>query len=185
MAECKPAAASHRFAGRAGGLQVEFGLFGRGSIVLQRADLCHLQLKCRTWGPTRHGLRGPRPSAAWADTIRTCGEGVRSHHALAADALIITGAARMAALRVGGWSARLLPSRRHRGLETRSPCRALYCGYRARSSAPPEVPTPKLGVSHSRSFDQRRCEPAFLTAMASALRCPTRTTRRLPRVTPV
>ena len=41
------------------------------------------------------------------------------------------------------------------------------------------------GFIHSRSFDQRlRPDPA-LTAMATALRWPTRTTRRLPRVTPV
>ena len=40
-------------------------------------------------------------------------------------------------------------------------------------------------ASHSRSFDQRRRAPWFLTAMASALRWPTSTTSRLPRVTPV
>ena len=62
---------------------------------------------------------------------------------------------------------------------------------------PPREPLPRvLGLgrpvpghgqppSHSFSLDQRRrvCWP--LTAMASALRCPTSTTSRLPRVTPV
>jgi hypothetical protein len=40
-------------------------------------------------------------------------------------------------------------------------------------------------ASHSRSLDQRRRPPWFLTAMAKARRCPTSTTTRLPRVTPV
>jgi hypothetical protein len=38
------------------------------------------------------------------------------------------------------------------------------------------------GCNHSRSFDHRRREPVFLTAIASVLRCPTSTTRRLLRV---
>ena len=42
-----------------------------------------------------------------------------------------------------------------------------------------------LPTSDSRSLDQRLRPLAFLTAMASALRCPTSTTSRLPRVTPV
>jgi hypothetical protein len=40
-------------------------------------------------------------------------------------------------------------------------------------------------TSHSRSLDQRRRPLPFLTAIASAFRCPTSTTSRLPRVTPV
>ena len=40
-------------------------------------------------------------------------------------------------------------------------------------------------ISHSRSFDHRLRARAPFTAMASAFRCPTRTTRRFPRVTPV
>ena len=39
--------------------------------------------------------------------------------------------------------------------------------------------------SHSCSFDQRLRPDTALTAMARARRCPTRTTRRRPRVTPV
>jgi hypothetical protein len=42
-----------------------------------------------------------------------------------------------------------------------------------------------LSASHSLSFDHRLRARAPLTAIASAFRCPTRTTRRLPRVTPV
>jgi hypothetical protein len=41
------------------------------------------------------------------------------------------------------------------------------------------------GRSHSLNFDQRRRPETFFTAMATAFFCPTRTTRRLPRVTPV
>lgn len=40
-------------------------------------------------------------------------------------------------------------------------------------------------LSHSPSLDQRRRALPFLTAIASARRCPTSTTSRLPRVTPV
>ena len=40
-------------------------------------------------------------------------------------------------------------------------------------------------INHSRSFDHRHRVRAPLTAIASAFRCPTSTTRRLPRVTPV
>jgi hypothetical protein len=40
-------------------------------------------------------------------------------------------------------------------------------------------------ISHSRSFDQRRRVREPLTAIADALRCPTRTIKRLPRVTAV
>ena len=40
-------------------------------------------------------------------------------------------------------------------------------------------------ASHSRSFDHRRRARAPLTAIANAFRCPTSTTSRLPRVTPV
>jgi len=47
---------------------------------------------------------------------------------------------------------------------------------------PPAWPLPI--ASHSLSFDHRRFAPPPLTAIASALRCPTRTKRRLPRVTP-
>ena len=39
--------------------------------------------------------------------------------------------------------------------------------------------------SHSFNFDQRRRPDTFFTAMATAFFCPTRTTSRLPRVTPV
>ncbi len=42
-----------------------------------------------------------------------------------------------------------------------------------------------LGRSHSCSFDQRRRPETLRTAMAMAFFCPTRTTSRLPRVTPV
>ena len=41
------------------------------------------------------------------------------------------------------------------------------------------------GRSHSCSFDHRRRPETFRTAMATAFFCPTNTTRRLPRVTPV
>lgn len=41
------------------------------------------------------------------------------------------------------------------------------------------------GTSHSRSLDHRRRPLPFRTAMASARRCPTSTTSRLPLVTPV
>ncbi len=44
---------------------------------------------------------------------------------------------------------------------------------------------PAQVTSHSRSLDQRRRLLPFLTAIASALRWPTSTTSRLPRVTPV
>jgi hypothetical protein len=40
-------------------------------------------------------------------------------------------------------------------------------------------------LSHSVSFDQRRRPETLRTAMAMAFFCPTRTTSRLPRVTPV
>jgi hypothetical protein len=44
----------------------------------------------------------------------------------------------------------------------------------------------RLGApSHSMSLDQRRRPETFFTAMAMAFFCPTRTTSRLPRVTPV
>lgn len=39
--------------------------------------------------------------------------------------------------------------------------------------------------SHSSSFDHRRRPETFLTAIATAFFCPTRTTSFLPRVTPV
>ncbi len=39
-------------------------------------------------------------------------------------------------------------------------------------------------ISHSRSFDHRRRTRSPLTAIVSALRCPTSTTSCLPRVTP-
>jgi len=41
------------------------------------------------------------------------------------------------------------------------------------------------GRSHSASFDHLRRPEAFRTAMATAFFCPTNTTSRLPRVTPV
>ncbi len=41
------------------------------------------------------------------------------------------------------------------------------------------------GRSHSCSFDQRRRPETLRTAMATAFFCPTRTTSRLPRLTPV
>ena len=51
------------------------------------------------------------------------------------------------------------------------------------------VPERKLangrGRSHSPSFDQRRRPETLRTAMATAFFCPTSTTSRLPRVTPV
>ena len=45
--------------------------------------------------------------------------------------------------------------------------------------------TEVFGASHSPSFDQRRRPETLRTAMAMAFFCPTRTTSRLPRVTPV
>src|SRR6266516_8095448 len=47
------------------------------------------------------------------------------------------------------------------------------------------VLTAAAGCSHSRSFDQRRRPETLRTAMAMAFFCPTNTTSRLPRVTPV
>ena len=44
--------------------------------------------------------------------------------------------------------------------------------------------TDVFGASRSPSFDQRRRPEALRTAMATAFFCPTRTTSRLPRVTP-
>src|SRR3954454_5221893 len=41
------------------------------------------------------------------------------------------------------------------------------------------------GRSHSPSFDQRRRPETLRTAIATAFFCPTNTTSRLPRVTPV
>jgi hypothetical protein len=49
----------------------------------------------------------------------------------------------------------------------------------------PKHPARYWQASHSRSFDHRFSVLAPLIAIASAFRCPTRTTRRLPRVTPV
>jgi hypothetical protein len=43
----------------------------------------------------------------------------------------------------------------------------------------------QTGLSHSRSFDQRRRPETFLTAIAMAFFWPSRITSRLPRVTPV
>ncbi len=40
-------------------------------------------------------------------------------------------------------------------------------------------------ASHSRSFDHRRLDPLFFTAIAIAFRWPISTTSFLPRVTPV
>jgi hypothetical protein len=40
-------------------------------------------------------------------------------------------------------------------------------------------------LSHSLSFDQRLRPETLRTAMATAFFCPTNTTSRLPRVTPV
>ena len=40
-------------------------------------------------------------------------------------------------------------------------------------------------ASHSFNFDQRRRPETFFTAMATAFFWPTKTTSRLPRVTPV
>jgi hypothetical protein len=45
--------------------------------------------------------------------------------------------------------------------------------------------TDVFDASHSPSFDQRRRPETLRTAMAMAFFCPTRTTSRLPRVTPV
>ena len=42
-----------------------------------------------------------------------------------------------------------------------------------------------LGRSQACSFDHRRRPETLRTAMATAFFCPTRTTSRLPRVTPV
>jgi hypothetical protein len=47
----------------------------------------------------------------------------------------------------------------------------------------PEANEPER--SHSPSFDHRRRPETLRTAMAMAFFCPTRTTSRLPRVTPV
>ena len=43
----------------------------------------------------------------------------------------------------------------------------------------------RSAFSHSRNFDQRRRPETLRTAMATAFFCPTSTTSRLPRVTPV
>ena len=42
-----------------------------------------------------------------------------------------------------------------------------------------------FGTNHSLSFDRRRRHKTLRTAMATAFFCPTSTTSRLPRVTPV
>ena len=42
-----------------------------------------------------------------------------------------------------------------------------------------------LAASHSLSFDHRRRPDTLRAAIATAFFCPTNTTRRLPRVTPV
>ena len=55
-------------------------------------------------------------------------------------------------------------------------CRLHGAGCRAESNG---------AESHSFNFDQRRRPDTFFTAMATAFFCPTRTTSRLPRVTPV
>ena len=43
----------------------------------------------------------------------------------------------------------------------------------------------RLFVSHSFNFDQRRRPDTLRTAIATAFFCPTNTTSRFPRVTPV
>jgi hypothetical protein len=53
---------------------------------------------------------------------------------------------------------------------------------RGGASGPRARPSPP--ISHSRSFDHRLLAGLPLTAIASAFRCPTSTTRRLPRITP-
>ena len=53
-----------------------------------------------------------------------------------------------------------------------------------RATPLPALPTPG-SPSHSLSFDQRRRPETLRTAMATAFFCPTSTTSRLPRVTPV
>jgi hypothetical protein len=71
-----------------------------------------------------------------------------------------------------------------------------YRGMRSTSELPPATTdrfggstgtglTYALSASHSLSFDQRLSFCVPLTAIASAFRCPTSTTRRFPRVTPV
>ena len=55
----------------------------------------------------------------------------------------------------------------------------------AQSAMPIEGESDGAGRSHSCSFDQRRRPETLCTAMAMAFFCPTRTTSRLPRVTPV
>jgi hypothetical protein len=45
-------------------------------------------------------------------------------------------------------------------------------------------PKRQIGLNHSRSFDHRRRPETFLTAIATAFFCPSRTTTRLPRGTP-
>jgi hypothetical protein len=69
--------------------------------------------------------------------------------------------------------------------------RVLSSGLRAphgRASFPHVVvrsPRTVADCGHSRSFDQRRRPETLRTAMATAFFWPTRTTSRLPRVTPV
>ena len=83
---------------------------------------------------------------------------------------------------------------RHENIESKTRCHAVdLLAYRARIAIDVDfsqlltlfVLGVQLPINHSRSFDHRRLARLPLTAMASAFRCPTRTTRRLPRVTPV
>jgi hypothetical protein len=48
-----------------------------------------------------------------------------------------------------------------------------------------QAPFEASALSHSPSFDHRRRPETLRTAMATAIFCPTSTTSRLPRVTPV
>jgi hypothetical protein len=73
---------------------------------------------------------------------------------------------------VGFWLARSVSVRQAPGADSRPARRVAGLG---------DVP----GRSHSLSFDQRRRPETLRTAMATAFFCPTNTTRRLPRVTPV
>ena len=84
------------------------------------------------------------------------------------------------------------------GHRTDHSCRLRYTGGRLRGIAVNRLPEAAVGRSlgrlefqlavkanHSRSFDHRRRPDTLRTAIATALRVPTSTTSRLPRVMPV
>src|SRR5712692_5563259 len=68
-------------------------------------------------------------------------------------------------------------------------CTCGFCRKSAATMGQPAMPIRREaggpGRSHSASFDHRRRPETLRTAMATAFFCPTSTTSRLPRVTPV